>query len=87
MDGLTEVRKLHLDLVQKCIINTQSTRTRTKGFGGQGFRQPTKGTGQRLAIEGTQHDWESADVEPAANHGILIANNIPGDFIETGVRE
>jgi len=85
MDSLTEVRKLYLDLVQKCVINTVYEDPN------QGFWSPKVFDGQQRDLG---RDWPSKAHSMIGNRRMsnlrqiteyVIANNIPGDFIETGV--
>jgi len=85
MDSLTEVRKLYLDLVQKCVINTVYEDPN------QGFWSPKVFDGQQRDLG---RDWPSKAHSMIGNRRMsnlrqiteyVIANNVPGDFIETGV--
>ncbi|MBZ5688417.1 MAG: TylF/MycF family methyltransferase [Acidobacteriia bacterium] len=85
MDSLAAVRKLYLDLVQKCIINTIYEDPN------QGFWSPKVFDGQLRELG---RDWPSKAHSMIGNRRMLnlrqimehvIVNNIPGDFIETGV--
>jgi hypothetical protein len=85
MDSLTEARKLYLDLMQKCIINTIYEDPN------QGFWSPKVFDGQLRELG---RDWPSKAHSMIGNRRMtnlrqiteyVIANNIPGDFIETGV--
>ncbi len=85
MDSLAEVRKLYLDLVQKCIINTIYEDPN------QGFWSPKVFDGQLRELG---RDWPSKAHSMIGNRRMLnlrqiteyvLVNNIPGDFIETGV--
>jgi len=85
MDGLAEARKLYLDLVQKCIINTIYEDPN------QGFWSPKVFDGQLRELG---RDWPSKAHSMIGNRRMsnlrqitefAIVNNISGDFIETGV--
>jgi Macrocin-O-methyltransferase (TylF) len=85
MDGVTEVRKLYLDLMQKCIINSIYEDPN------QGFWSPKVFDSQARELG---RDWPLKAHSMIGNRRMsnlrqiteyVIANNIPGDFIETGV--
>ena len=85
MDGLTEVRKLYLDLVQKCIINTIYEDP------GQGLLSNNNFVPQ---VRELGRDWPSKAHSMIGNRRMtnlrqitehVITNHVPGDFIETGV--
>ena len=85
MDGAIETRKLYLDLVQKCIINTIYEDPN------QGFWSPKVFDGQLRELG---RDWPSKAHSMIGNRRMsnlrqiteyVITNNLPGDFIETGV--
>jgi len=85
MDGAAQLRKLYLDLVQKCIINTIYEDPN------QGFWSPKVFDGQLRELG---RDWPSQAHSMIGNRRMsnlrqiteyVIANNVPGDFIETGV--
>lgn len=85
MDHLTEVRKLYLDLMQKCIINTIYEDP------GQGLWSTNVFDPQ---VRELGRDWPSKAHSMIGNRRMsnlrqiiecVIANNVPGDFIETGV--
>jgi O-methyltransferase len=85
MDQVTELRTLYLDMVQRCIINTIYEDPN------QGFWSPRVFDGKLRELG---RDW------PSKAHSMIgtlrmsnvrqitefvVANHIPGDFIETGV--
>jgi hypothetical protein len=85
MEGLAAVQKLYLDLMQKCIINTIYEDPN------QGFWAPKTYDVQQRELG---RDWPSkahsmigsrrmANLRQITEY--VITNNIPGDFIETGV--
>jgi macrocin-O-methyltransferase TylF-like protien len=85
MDSLTEVRKLYLDLVQKCIINTIYEDPNQDSWSPKIFNGQLRELGR---------DWPSKAHSMIGNRRMsnlrqiveyVIVNNIPGDFIETGV--
>ena len=85
MQSADELRKLYLDMVQKCIINTIYEDPN------QGFWSPQVFDGQ---LRDLGRDWPSKAHSMIGNRRMsnlrqitefVVANNIPGDFIETGV--
>lgn len=85
MDGAIDVRKLYLDLVQKCIINTIYEDPNQSFWSPKVFDSQLRELGR---------DWPSKAHSMIGNRRMsnlrqiteyAIANNIPGDFIETGV--
>jgi len=85
MDQLTELRTLYLDMVQRCIINTIYEDPN------QGFWSPRVFDGKLRELG---RDWPSKAHSMIGNLRMsnvrqvteyVIANHIPGDFIETGV--
>ena len=85
MQTADELRKLYLDMVQKCIINTIYEDPN------QGFWSPQVFDGQ---LRDLGRDWPSKAHSMIGNRRMTnlrqitefaVANNIPGDFIETGV--
>ncbi|MBZ5547647.1 MAG: TylF/MycF family methyltransferase [Acidobacteriia bacterium] len=85
MDGLAELRKLYLDLMQKCIINTI-------------YEDPNQGFWSAKVFDGQLRDlgrdWPSKAHSMIGNRRMfnlrqitefVVVNNVPGDFIETGV--
>ncbi|HXY04245.1 MAG TPA: TylF/MycF/NovP-related O-methyltransferase, partial [Terriglobales bacterium] len=85
MQELTELRRLYLDMVQRCIINTIYEDPN------QGFWSPQVFDGQ---LRDLGRDWPSRAHSMIGNRRMsnlrqitefVVANQIPGDFIETGV--
>jgi len=85
MQELTELRRLYLDMVQRCIINTIYEDPN------QGFWSPQVFDGQ---LRDLGRDWPSRAHSMIGNLRMsnlrdiiefVIASNIAGDFIETGV--
>jgi hypothetical protein len=85
LDGVTEGRRFYLDLMQKCIINSVYEDPN------QGFWSPTVFASQARDLG---RDWPLKAHRMIGNRRMsnlrqmteyVIANNIPGDFIETGV--
>jgi len=85
MDATAEIRKLYLDLMQKCIINTIYEDPN------QGFWSPKVFDGQLRELG---RDWPSKAHSMIGTRRMsnlrqvteyVIATNVPGDFIETGV--
>jgi hypothetical protein len=88
LDGVTEGRRFYLDLMQKCIINSVYE---DPNQGNQGFWSPTVFASQARDLG---RDWPLKAHRMIGNRRMsnlrqmteyVIANNIPGDFIETGV--
>lgn len=85
MLNVDQLRKLYLDMVQKCIINTIYEDPN------QGFWSPQIFDGQ---LRDLGRDWPSKAHSMIGNRRMsnlrqitefVVANNIAGDFIETGV--
>jgi Macrocin-O-methyltransferase (TylF) len=85
MQELAELRKLYLDMVQKCIINTI-------------YEDPNQGFWSAQVFDGQLRDlgrdWPSKAHSMIGNRRMsnlrdiiefVITNHVPGDFIETGV--
>jgi len=85
MDRVAELRKLYLDMVQKCIINTI-------------YEDPNQGFWSPHVFDGNLRelgrDWPSRAHSMIGNRRMsnlrqiiefVVSNNVPGDFIETGV--
>jgi O-methyltransferase/8-demethyl-8-(2,3-dimethoxy-alpha-L-rhamnosyl)tetracenomycin-C 4'-O-methyltransferase len=85
MQSLSEVRKLYLDMVQRCVINTIYEDPN------QGFWSPQVYNSQLRELG---RDWPAKAHSMIGNRRLqnlrevmefVLVNNIPGDFIETGV--
>jgi hypothetical protein len=85
MQNAGDLRKLYLDMVQKCIINTIYEDPN------QGYWSPAVFDGQ---LRDLGRDWPSKAHSMIGSRRMsnlrqivefVVANNIPGDFIETGV--
>lgn len=85
MDSTAELRKLYLDMVQKCIINKIYEDPNQDLWSPHVFNSEHRELGR---------DWPSQAHSMIGNRRMtnlrqvtefVIANNIPGDFIETGV--
>ncbi len=85
MPSVNEVQKLYLDMVQRCIINTI-------------YEDPNQGFWSAKVFDGQARelgrDWPLKAHSMIGNRRManlrqitefVVANNIPGDFIETGV--
>jgi len=85
MDSVIELRKLYLDMVQRCIINTI-------------YEDPNQSYWSPKVFDGNLRelgrDWPSKAHSMIGSRRMsnlrqitefVVANNIPGDFVETGV--
>jgi Macrocin-O-methyltransferase (TylF) len=85
VDGLNEAKKLYLDLMQNCIVNTiyedpNNGFWSAKVFDGQLREQGRDWPSQAHSMIGTRRMSNLRQIME-----FVIANNVPGDFIETGV--